>query len=50
MTTVIDYQIIVDMCGQMLIYALPIGMIFGIVERIANMFISAASGEKRVRL
>lgn len=45
-----DYQIIIDMCGQMLVYALPIGIICGLVERIANMFISAVTGEKKVKL
>ncbi len=45
-----DYQIIVNLCGQTLFYALPIGMIFAITERIGNMVISAVGGEKRLKL
>lgn len=45
-----DYQMIVNLCGQTLFYALPIGMIFAITERIGNMVISAVGGEKRLKL
>ena len=45
-----DYQIVIDLCAQALMYALPIGMIFAIVERLGNMIVSAVGGEKRVKL
>ena len=45
-----DYQIVIDLSAQALKYALPIGMIFAIVERLGNMIVSAVGGEKRIRL
>lgn len=46
----IDYQEIVSLCAKMISVALPIGLIFGLSEKLINGFLSIVFGEKRVRL
>lgn len=50
MITALDYQMVIDLAGEALKYALPIGIVFGIAERLGNMIVSAVTGEKRVRI
>jgi hypothetical protein len=47
---IIDYQTIINLVGTMIGYALPIGCIFGLGEKLVNMFISIAFGEKKIRM
>ena len=46
----IDYQVIVNLCGEMISNALPIGLTFAISERLVNAFISIVTGERRIKL
>lgn len=46
----LNYQTIVDMVAQIIQLALPIGIVFGLAEKLVNGFLSMAFGEKRVKL
>lgn len=46
----IDYQEVVTLCAQMISVALPIGLIFGLSEKLVNGFLSMVFGERRVKL
>ncbi|MEM0173560.1 MAG: hypothetical protein QXI16_03525 [Sulfolobaceae archaeon] len=46
----INYQGIVDIVGVILLVSTPIGLVFGISGKLANMFFSMVFGEKRVKL
>jgi uncharacterized membrane protein YphA (DoxX/SURF4 family) len=46
----LDYQIIINMVAQIISVALPIGVVFGLAERLVNAFLSMAFGERKVRL
>lgn len=45
----IDYQQVVDLCVQAVSVALPIGLIFGLAEKLINGFLSMVFGKDRVR-
>lgn len=49
MTTVLNYQDIIGCAAVMISCALPIGIIFGLAEKLINGFLSIAFGEKKVR-
>lgn len=50
MTTVLDYQLVINLAGEVMVTALPIGIVFVLIEKLVNMFLSLASGERKVRL
>lgn len=50
MITTLDYQQIIDCVAVVISNALPIGIVFGIAEKMVNAFLSMAFGEKKVRL
>lgn len=47
---ILDYQQIVDMVGEVCKYAVPIGILFGVTEKLTNLFFSLAFGKKRIDL
>lgn len=47
---IIDYQVIVDCVGEMIRYALPVGIIIGLTEKLCNLFFSMAFGKKKIDL
>lgn len=46
----LDYQQIINLTGQALSAALPIGIVFGLAEKLCNLFFSAAFGKKKIDL
>jgi hypothetical protein len=43
-------QQMINLCGTILTYSVPIGIAFGLAEKACNLFFSMAFGDKRVRL
>lgn len=50
MLTELNYQTIVDLIGAFMGYALPIGILFGLSEKLVNLFFSIAFGSKTIKL
>jgi hypothetical protein len=50
MTTILNYQSIIDCVAVIISAAVPIGIVFGLAEKAVNAFLSMAFGEKRVKL
>lgn len=46
----LNYQIVIDMVAEIIRLSLPIGITFGLAERLINAFLSMAFGERRIRL
>lgn len=46
----LDYQQIINLVAEFMKYALPIGIIFGMTEKLGNLFFSFAFGSNRVKL
>ena len=46
----VNYQQVVDILVVAITLAVPIGFIFGVVEKIINMFFSFAFGKNKVSL
>lgn len=46
----VDYQEIIGMVAEFMSVALPIGIIFGIGEKLINLFFSLAFGKDKVRM
>lgn len=47
---ILDYQQVIDLIAEILKYALPIGIIFGITEKATNLFFNLAFGNKKITL
>lgn len=45
-----DYQQIIDMVAECIKIAMPIGVVFGLSEKVINLFLSLAFGKEKVRL
>lgn len=43
-------QLVIELCGNILAYSVPIGLAFGLAEKACNLFFSMAFGEKRIKL
>lgn len=50
MITTLDYQVIVNLAAQVISCALPIGIVFGLAEKLVNTFLSMALGKERIKL
>jgi hypothetical protein len=46
----IDYQGTVTLALAFITMALPIGIVFGITEKLLRMFLSAVTGEKNIKM
>lgn len=46
----LDYQTIINLAGNAVAYALPIGIVFGVAEKMLNLFFSLAFGAKNIRM
>lgn len=46
----LNYQTIIDLAGTVVAYALPIGIVFGVVEKVLNLFFSLAFGSKNIKM
>ena len=46
----LDYQIIVNLIADFLKYAIPIGLLFGLTEKLCNLFFSMAFGKEKINL
>jgi hypothetical protein len=46
----LDYQVIVNLVGELLQSAMPIGVVIGLTEKLCNLFFSLAFGNKKVNL
>ena len=46
----LNYQIVIDMVAEIISLSLPIGITFGLAERLINAFLSMAFGERRIKL
>ena len=44
------FQQVINLCGDILTYSVPIGLAFGLAEKACNLFFSMAFGEKRIKL
>lgn len=42
----LDYQVIIDQIGDIIQYTLPIAILIGLIERICNMVVRAATGKE----
>ena len=49
MTTTMDYQLIINLVATVLSLSLPIGITFALAEKLVNMFLSFAFGDKKVK-
>lgn len=47
---IIDYQVVIDLVAECVKNAIPIGIIFGMTEKLGNLFFSLAFGNKRINL
>lgn len=39
-----DYQLIIEQIGEIMTYTLPLGILIGLIERVASMVVKAATG------
>ena len=46
----LNYQTLIDLVGVCVKNALPIGIVFGIAEKMLNLFFSLAFGAKNIRM
>lgn len=46
----LNYQQIIDMMVKLISCSLPIGLIFGITEKLVNMFLSFAFGKEKINI
>ena len=46
----LDYQTIINLAGTVISYSLPIGIVFGVAEKVLNLFFSLAFGAKNIRM
>lgn len=46
----LNYQQIIDAVAMVVTYSLPIGLIFGITEKLVNMFLSFAFGKEKINI
>ena len=46
----IEYQVIVNLAAEAVKYALPIGLVFGVAEKVCNLWFSMALGAKNIRM
>lgn len=46
----LDYQQIVDIIAEFLKVSLPIGITFGLIQKLVNLFMSSAFGSKNIKL
>lgn len=45
-TMTLDYQAIVDIIAELLVVAMPIGVLFGLVGKMVTFFLSMLFGQK----
>lgn len=41
-----DYQVIINQLGEIMQYSLPIAILIGLIERVTQMVIRAATGKE----
>lgn len=49
MMQIVNYQSIINTLAGMLVYAIPIGLIFGVARKACKMFISMALGKGEIK-
>lgn len=50
MQETLNYQVIIDLVVLFLSLSVPIGIVFGITEKLLNLFYSMVFGDKNIRL
>lgn len=45
----LDYQAIINLVAMIIGVAIPIGVIFGLTEKLINLFLSACFGSKEIK-
>lgn len=40
-----NYQVIIEQIGEIMSYTLPLGILIGLIERVASMVVRAATGK-----
>lgn len=46
----INYQVVINTIGLFLAISVPIGIVLGITEKLANLFFSMVFGERNIKL
>ncbi len=46
----LSYQLIINLIGQMMLVSMPIGILFGLTEKLINLFFSMAFGSKNIKI
>lgn len=50
MQQTLNYQLIIDMTILFITLSIPIGIVFGIAEKLIKLFLSAVFGDKTINL
>lgn len=50
MLTALNYQIIIDMAVTFIMISMPIGILFGITEKLIKLFLSFVFGDRTIKL